>query len=444
MASWPHRFLWGPIVGSARTQTVALIPLPVAERVGRLTDFPLAQDPARPPPRTLTRLSGALQCAKVGMATLPQFFYHMKPRPHAEVVDYALGQGASPFSLVDTYINGHDAANLSRSAKSAWTVYSAMCTRFGRDALPLTVASLSGFILGYVREKGNSSANLSSEMSHLRAYARSRCPPLAWPDFEKERGETMAKLIARIQKDWPAEISPAPALTYAAGLSRTIQYLETLPQNLWTMQWLAILSLLHALVLRPSDIIPPDDFPVAEGTTSGFHFPRRGDFTFVGRDVAPPYGELHFYNPLHKTNKRVVDRRNCMPATCGLGGKAIVDAMRALRQYLESASLWVSPAHAPVFFYRNRDGSLRDRMSRAVLLRELRLHVLAPAGVPDSQLCSFRPGGATDLRAAGVPKDVVHTVGKWKTAAGMAPYDRANSYFLQGLAPFRESLISRQ
>lgn len=226
-----------------------------------------------------------------------------------------------------------------------------------------------------------------------------------------------------------------------------VAYLDGLEQNLWSLQWSAVLSLMHALVLRPSDIIPLNEFPVAEGTISGWAFPRRGDFVISDAASAPPHGELRFFNPLHKTNKRVVDRRKCVPATIGLGKVAVVDAVRALQRYLKSANLWDVPPDTPIFHYRHRDGTPRGHMSRNVLLRELRYYVLRPAGVPDwqiMQLRSLRPGGATDLRAARVPKEVVHTVGKWADTRGLAPYDRADNYMLQGLQSFRETLVSRQ
>ena len=59
-------------------------------------------------------------------------------------------------------------------------------------------------------------------------------------------------------------------------------------------------------------------------------------------------------------------------------------------------------------------------------------------------LRSLRPGGATDLRAAGVPKPAVAADGKWKSTEGLAPYDRANRYMLGEIAPFRRALIARQ
>jgi hypothetical protein len=242
-------------------------------------------------------------------------------------------------------------------------------------------------------------------------------------------------------------VRPAPELTYEAGLTLAVTYLDGLKPTLWSLQWAAIISLMHALVLRPSDIIPLDDFPVAEGTTSAFAFPRRGDFDFVSPEHAPPDGELHYRNPLHKMNKRVIDYRTCVPATLGLGADAEVNAPRSLRRYLDAAGLWDAPPHAPIFFYRNHDGSPRGHMSRAAILSELRGHVLCPAGVTNwerFELRSFRPGGATDLRAAGVPANVVHKVGKWKKKAGLAPYDRANRYMLDGVAPFRDAIVARQ
>lgn len=378
---------------------------------------------------------------------IPLFAYRMKPRPHAVALDSALAAGSSPFDLVADYVHNHNTSNLSSSAKSAWNVYARMCAQFGWPVTPLSATGLVGFMIGYVRIRGNSSASLPSRISQLHSFCNAQRPPIAWPDFVAETGETMSKHISRIQKDWPAEICPAPELMYATGLCAAIAYLESLPPNLWTLQWLAIMSLMHALLLRPSDIIPLNELPVAEGTFSGYAFPRRGDLTILDASAAPPHGELRFFNPLYKTNKLYIDRRKCTPATIGLGDGAAVDAVRLTRRYLEAAGLWNAPYYTPIFHYRNRDGSPRGHMSRAVLLAELREHILAPAGVPEwhkMQLRSFRPGGASDLRAAGLSKDVVHTVGKWASVAGLAPYDRADRYMLQHMQPFRQSIVDRQ
>ena len=436
--SRPPRQPWSPTTTpKAATSGVAIAPLRVSRppESYRNPAAPTHDEPDRLPP------------AGSDKGRLPLWAHRMRPRPHATATDAALAAGESPFELARLYTQANREVRLSKSALSAWSVYVDLCTRYNRPPLPLTVDGLVGFMLGYVRVRGNSSANLSSEMSSLAAFARAQVPPLTWPDFLAESGEKLVRHIERIQTDWPAEVRPAPELTYEAGLSLAVAYLNRLPPTLWSLQWSAIASLMHALVLRPSDIIPLDEFPVAEGTTSAFAFPRRGDFDFVPAEHAPPDGELHYRNALHKMNKRVIDYRTCVPATLGLGADAEVNAPRSLRTYLEAAGLWDAPPNAPIFFYRARDGSPRGRMSRSAILSELREHILAPAGVADwarFELRSFRPGGATDLRAAGVPANVVHKVGKWKKKAGLAPYDRANRYMLDGVAPFRDALVARQ
>ena len=322
-----------------------------------------------------------------------------------------------------------------------------MCADYRWPALPLTVIGLVGFMIGYVRLRNNSSANLPSVVSHLKAYCLAQRPVIVWPDFLAESGETVSKHISRIQKDWPAEICPAPELMYATGLCQAIAYLDSLPQNLWTLQWSATLSLMHAIALRPSDIIPLDGLPVAEGTTSGYAFPRRGDITLLDAVAAPPHGELRFFNPLYKTAKRSVDRRRCVPATFGLGNGAVVDAVRSFRRYLDASGYTHAAPDTPIFHYRNRDGTPRGHMSRSVILKELRQHILRPAGVPEwqsTQLRSLRPGGASDLRAIGMPREVVHTVGKWASVSGLAPYDRADRYMLHHAQPYRQALVAQQ
>ena len=440
----------------ARLDTVRLHTLPQRQDVLRPQantniERPTAArtNPAAPPPRIQRRLpSPWLLHSGAATAPLPLHAYRLHPRPHAVTLDAAIAGGASPFELVQKYTHEHIQTRLSPSAISAWNVYCALCLRFNKTPLPLTAEGLVGFMIGYVRVKGNSSASLPSEMSHLSAYTRAQRPQIAWPDFVAETGEQLSKHIHRIQTDWPAEICPAPELTYETGLARAVAYLDGLKTNLWTLQWAAILSLSHALLLRPSDIIPLDDRPVAEGTTSAFMYPRRGDFTFVEPDQASPDGELHYYNPLHKMGKHFVERRTCMPATAGLGNGAVVDARRSLHRYLDAAGYLNSPPHTPVFHYRHRDGSPRGHMSRAVILREFRSHILAPAGVPDwelMQLRSLRPGGTTDLRSAGVPTSVVHKIGKWKKEEGsMTLYDRSSRYLLKSVAPFCETLREMQ
>jgi len=146
---------------------------------------------------------------------------------------------------------------------------------------PITVVALVSYMLWYVCMKLNSSANLNSELSSLHAYARS--VGLEWPDFSTQgSGSSMTARISKIQKDWPAEVRGAPALTIKAGLLRALAYLHSLGPNSWALQWIAILSLMYAMLLRPSEIIPLDIFPVATGTLSGFAFLAAG-ISFSGR-----------------------------------------------------------------------------------------------------------------------------------------------------------------
>ena len=314
-----------------------------------------------------------------------------------------------------------------------------MCDLYGRAALPLTVTALVAYMLYYVCVRCNSSANLNSVMSTLSSYARAN--GLVWPDFsEHGSGATMTARIHKIQLDWPAEVSGAPALTIRLGLNRAVSYLRSFGlRDLWALQWLAILSLMYAMLLRPSEVIPLDKFPVAVGTRSGFAYPRRGDFLF---DSAG----LLYRTALSKTLKDRVDYRTCTAAALDLEG-AIINAPRAMRDYLSVARLTDAPASTPVFYYRARDGSHTARMSRGILLRELRTMILAPAGVPGWQhftLRSLRPGGATDLAAAGVPESVIRKLGKWSSEAGIQPYDRVDHHLLRDLSGHSQALLSLQ
>jgi hypothetical protein len=49
-------------------------------------------------------------------------------------------------------------------------------------------------------------------------------------------------------------------------------------------------------------------------------------------------------------------------------------------------------------------------------------------------LRSFRPGGATDLAAAGMPSSAIRKLGKWSSEAGVVPYDRVDHNLLQNLS----------
>jgi hypothetical protein len=157
-------------------------------------------------------LPGAFQ-ASSGCRPLPLFAHRLKPRAYADAVDRALVAGASPFDLVSSYESERAVAKISASARSAWNVYSEMCAQWCWPVLPLTVQGLVGFMIGYVRLRSNSSANLPSEMSHLRAFAKSQRPPIPWPDFLLESGDTLTAHIRRIQEDFGRPRSaPPPSL----------------------------------------------------------------------------------------------------------------------------------------------------------------------------------------------------------------------------------------
>ena len=210
----------------------------------------------------------------------------------------------------------------------------------------------------------------------------------------------MTARITKIQKDWPAEVRRAPALTLRLGLSRAIAYLHALgPQDLWALQWAAILSLMYAMLLRPSEIIPLDKFSSGRGHDVRLRVPPSGGLLLQGHRRALP-------RPSEQKTGNVVDYRTCTAAARDIAGAAL-NAPRALKAYLKAAGLWGAPPHTPVFCYRARSGAPTTRKSRGALLHELRSLILAPSGVP--RCCTFtlrslRPGGATDLAAASVPR----------------------------------------
>lgn len=419
---------------------------------------PAAGDFTVPPP------SGALSSASSVLARrIPSFspfsvpcvpsaeaphYFRRAPRPQADRAALSLSLGASPFDVALTWRSMMLVETLSPSAVSAWRQFGVCCSSYSRPVLPISVISLTAYMLWYVCVKLNSSANLGSELAHLRSFCVSQSPPIQWPDFEAASGDSQSKHISMIQKAYPAEIRPAPALTLRFGLARAIRYLRTLLPNLWAQQWIALLSCMHDMVLRPGEIIPSDKFSPAPGYFGGFAYPRLADFTFVSPDAAQGCaGGLLYVTALTKTQQEVIDSRMCTVAAVNQLPGATVDASRDLREYLEAAKLSDASPDTPVFYYRSRDGSLKSHSSRAALLYEFRRFILVPAGVDNAlsfTLRSLRPGGATDLAAAGVPESVVRKIGKWTAETGMVPYNRVDHHLLHSLSQHRSALLSVQ
>lgn len=315
-----------------------------------------------------------------------------------------------------------------------------MCEQYSIQLKPITVDTLVGFMLFYVHVLGNSSANLSSVMSSLHSVAKAF--DIKWPDFSSHgTGANITARILKVQKDWPAEIRGAPALTLRLGLTAAIRYLLTFGQNLWALQWIFILSTMHALLLRPSEIIPLDKMPVSLLSPSHFRYPVLGDFTIVpASSETGGFGGVHYRIGLYKTRLHSADYRACTVSALDLGPTAVVNAPAALRKLLLATgiSIFRDPPETPILAYRRRDGSLSPaRFSRAHLMRELREHILKPAGVTGWQsftLRSLRPGGTTDMAAAGIPAEIVRQVGKWSSIQGSTPYNRIDHHILQSLA----------
>ena len=380
-------------------------------------------------------------------ADLPSLFsFRIPPRVHATATAEAIARGASPLALARPWLAAHTLGSLSKSDRSNLTQYRAYCASEGVPATPITVELLIGFMLHYVLSKRNSSANLNSVMSSLHRAADAH--ELTWPDFKADGdGRSLTKRIEMIQRDWPAEVHGAPAITLEVGLEQAIAYLRSLPPNLWALQWIAIASLMHATLLRPGEIIPLDDFPAVAGTPLGFAYPRRGDISFTPADGTGAGGGLEYAVWLPKMDKLRADRRFCTVAALELDSTAVVNAPRAMRDYLTACHLMDAPIDAPIFFYRNPDGTPCARQSTRSLLYELRHKVLRPAGVPGwatFTLRSFRPGGTTDMRASHVPPETTQKIGRWKSKRSMDLYDRGEHYVMQHLSEHRSAMRARQ
>ena len=308
--------------------------------------------------------------------------FRRRPQPLADSLARSLAAGASPFDLASSWEASVDLENLSPSCVSAWRQYNVMCASYSQPPLPLTVTSLMAYALWYVCVQLNSSANLGSELGHLHSYCRAQRPGIQWPDFLADNGVCLTDRLAKIRKAYPAEVQGAPALTLRAGLTRAIRRLRRFGNNLWALQWIAILSMMHSLILRPCEVIPMDKFPTAEGYPSGFAYPRMGELTFVSPDPASECaGGLQYVVALSKTQRELVDKRVCTVAAVNQLAGAEVDVARDLLIYITAAGLLGADAHTPVFYYRFRDGRLAPRLSRAAMLYELRKFILAPAGI---------------------------------------------------------------
>ena len=119
-----------------------------------------------------------------------------------------------------------------------------MCSEYGRQPTPLSVVSLVAYMLWYVCRKQNKSSNLNSELSSLHSFARAA--GISWPDFSAHgSGASITARITKIQKDWPAEVRGAPALTLLAGLTRAITYLRGFGQKLWAVDCYTIPDARH-------------------------------------------------------------------------------------------------------------------------------------------------------------------------------------------------------
>ena len=360
----------------------------------------------------------------------------------------SLSLGASPFDMAPHWKCVALQERLSPSAKSAWNQYTICCAAYSRPPLPLTATNLMAYMLWYVCVKLLKSSNLNSELGHLHAYCDAQDPVIAWRNFLAEIGQNQTKLILSVQTSYPAEVAPAPALTIRLGLARVFAYLRSLLPNLWAHQWIAILACMHDLVLRPKEIIPSDDFPEAVGFPGGYAYPRMADFSFVAPNAGEACaGGLLYVTAFSKTQQQLFDKRICTVAAVNQLPGAPVDAARDLRSYIEAAGLQLASPDSPVFFYRARDGSIRSKATRASLLYEFRRYILEPAGVRDASsftLRSLRPGGATDLAAAGIPDSIVRKIGKWTAKTGMVPYNRVDHHLLHSLSKHRDSLLAVQ
>ena len=90
-----------------------------------------------------------------------------------------------------------------------------------------------------------------------------------------------------------------------------------------------------------------------------------------------------------------------------LHNTAVINALRAMRDYLTACHLMDAAVEAPIFFYRNPDGTACARQSTRSLLFEPKYKVLRLACVPGwatFTLRRFCPGGRTDMRASHVPE----------------------------------------
>ena len=123
------------------------------------------------------------------------------------------------------------------------------------------------------------------------------------------------------------------------------------------------------------------------------------------------------------------------------------DAARDTLIHMRAAGVLGALPATPVFHYRARDGSARGHMNLAALWHELRTFISSPVacrGASDFTLRSLRPGGGTDVAAAGVPAPPSAQGRQWASEHGMVPYNRVDHYVLQGLSSHRTALLAIQ
>ena len=199
------------------------------------------------------------------------------------------------------------------SALSAWHQYESCCAAYEKEPLLLSVTNLVAFFLFYVRVRGNSFGK--SELGRGQPARRRRRLRWPWPDFTAvDSGDSLTQRLLKIQKDWPAEVRGALALTLRFGLCRASAFLRRgCTRDLWALQWAAILSLMHDMLLWPSDITPLDRLAKSKGPLSEF-YPRLGDFVFVPPTSPLSLGGLHFRTALSKMQKDRIDHRLCTAA----------------------------------------------------------------------------------------------------------------------------------
>lgn len=303
----------------------------------------------------------------------------------------------------NTFLAGTVSSSSRKAYNSTLRKFERMCSRLGLDPFPLTQHTLECFAALHILE-GNSSMSLPTVLSHLRYFHRI----LRHPDLSEATNALVSTAVAGAQKLYPRPIKHKTPLT-GALIAGIISHVET--DDYATELCVAMMLLGHDALLRYKELQQL----------------RYADFAF-----ASDGSSLTLFIHQAKSNKIGA------PETITLVGSHILSANTYLGRFWAKHQLHtLSPLQA-------QQSWLGD-FPKSAFLSFLSTGTRA-AGYPASACSghSMRAGGATDLWTAGVPEQVIMSLGRWKSDAFRA-YITVNLTQLAHIsyAAFQQALQAR-